>query len=61
VTEGAVNAELEAVVLLSVSGPQGKTQEIEAVIDTGYNGYVTLPPAMVERLRLPLVSTTSRR
>lgn len=30
-------------------------QQIDAVIDTGYNGYVTLPLAMVERLRLPFV------
>jgi clan AA aspartic protease len=50
---GRVNAYSEAVVRLSVRSPQGHTQAIEAVIDTGFNGYLTLPPALITALGLP--------
>ena len=39
-------------------GPGGITRELEAVIDTGYNDYLTLPSTIVTELGLPLVSTT---
>ena len=51
--EGVVNAAREAVVTLPVRGPSGQAREIEAVIDTGYSGYLTLPPSLVEELGLP--------
>ena len=54
--EGVVNAAYEAVVSLPVRGPAGQTREIEAVVDTGFNGFLTLPPAVVAELGLPLVS-----
>ena len=50
--EGVVNAACEAVVRLTVQGPSGQAREIEAVIDTGYNGFLTLPPALVTELGL---------
>ena len=34
-------------------GPEGQTQDIEAVIDTGYSGFLTLPAALVTELGLP--------
>ena len=55
--EGVVNAALEAVLSLPIRDPSGWTREIEAVIDTGYNGFKTLPPALVTELGLPLVTT----
>lgn len=51
--EGVVNDAYEAVVGLSLQGPGGQTQDIEAVIDTGYSGFLTLPPALVMELGLP--------
>jgi clan AA aspartic protease len=42
----------EARVRLRIRGPGGRQHEIEAVIDTGYNGWLTLPPALIARLRL---------
>ena len=45
---GAVNGNLEATVRLVVRGSGGQEQEIEAVIDTGFNGFLTLSPALVE-------------
>ena len=51
--EGAVNAAHEAVVSLSLRGAEGRTQDIEAVVDTGYTGFLTLPSALVDELGLP--------
>ena len=36
--EGVVNADYEAVIPLTVQGPAGQAQDIEAVIDTGFTG-----------------------
>ena len=51
--QGTVNDALEAVVALSLQGPTGEPRDIEAVIDTGYSGYLTLPTALVTELGLP--------
>ena len=53
--EGFVNVNREAIVPLSLRGPEGQTLEVEAVIDTGYSGALTLPPALVAELELPYV------
>ena len=50
--QGAVNAAYEAVVPLTVQGPLGEPREIEAVIDTGFTGFLTLPSALVTELGL---------
>ena len=56
-TEGVVNSAYEAVVPLSLQGPAGQTCEIEIVVDTGFTGYLTLPPALVRELALPFVTS----
>ena len=53
--EGFVNANLEAVVTIPLLGPTGQTREVAAVVDTGFNGYLTLPPMLVADLGLPVV------
>lgn len=53
--EGIVNANLEAVVTLFLRGPEGQVQQVNAVIDTGFNGYLALPPILVADLELPVV------
>ena len=50
--EGSVNAAHEAVVTLTLQGSDGRTQDIEAVVDTGYTGTLTLPTAVVSDLDL---------
>jgi predicted aspartyl protease len=50
-TTGAVNARLEAVLELTVQSRESQ-QEIEAVIDTGFNGFLTLPPTIINMLSL---------
>lgn len=36
-----------------MSGPTGTTQQVEAIIDTGFTGWLSLPPSLVSRLKLP--------
>jgi clan AA aspartic protease len=42
----------EAIVRLTVRGSHGRVQEIDAVVDTGFTGWLTLPPALVVALDL---------
>ena len=48
-----MNAAYEAVVTLSLQGPDGQAQDIDAVVDTGYSGFLTLPTTLVTELGLP--------
>ena len=54
--EGVVNAAYEAVITVPVQGPTGETREIEAVIGTGFNRFLTLPFSLVMELGLPFVT-----
>jgi clan AA aspartic protease len=49
---GSVNADAEAIIRLQVQGPSGHAQDVDALIDTGFNGFLTLPPALVIALGL---------
>jgi clan AA aspartic protease len=49
---GVVNADREARIRLAVVGPSGQQQEIEAIIDTGFTGFLTLPTVLVAGLGL---------
>ena len=49
---GTVNADAEAIIRLQVQGPTGHAQEVDALIDPGFNGFLTLPPALVTALGL---------
>ena len=53
--EGVVNANYEAVITLPLQGHAGQVQEVVAVIDTGYNGALTLPPSLITELGLTFV------
>ena len=48
---GIVNAELEAVLELCLEDSNGQEQIIEAIIDTGFNGYLTLPSGIIQSLQ----------
>lgn len=50
--EGWVDDGLEAVVRLVIRGSMGQEREIEAVVDTGFNGFLTLPVELVRDLGL---------
>ena len=52
--EGGVNSALDAVVTLPIQGQAGQTLEVDAVVDTGFNRFLTLPPTLVTELGLAL-------
>lgn len=56
---GHVNANPEAVVALVLLGPDGREQEIEAVLDSGFTGQITLPPWLIAELGLPQIGESS--
>lgn len=51
---GVVTANGEAIIRLELLGPDGGRREIEAVMDTGFNGFLTLPNDVISALGLPL-------
>ena len=51
---GQVTANREAVIELEIVSSDQKIERVEAVIDTGFNGYLTLPSDLVNRLKLQL-------
>jgi clan AA aspartic protease len=51
---GTVNGEREAIIELTVRSPGGRAAAIAAIVDTGFDGALTLPLSSVDALRLPL-------
>jgi clan AA aspartic protease len=47
---GMVNAQTKATIRLPVRAVDGREQEIETILDTGFNGSLTLPPAVIGSL-----------
>ncbi len=56
--EGTVNERLEAAVTLTVGGTSGRESSVDAVVDTGYSGHLTLPPSIVASLGLRPAGTS---
>ena len=56
--QGTVNAAYEPIVRFAVQGPSGQSREIEAIVDTGYNGHLMLTPELVSELDLPFVTAS---
>ena len=53
---GTVSARREAVIGLRVRGPGGVESSVDAIIDTGFSGSLTLPSAVISTLGLVRVS-----
>jgi clan AA aspartic protease len=49
---GIVNADFEPIISLSIRGSDGKVYTQDAVIDTGFNGWLSLPPDLISQLNL---------
>jgi predicted aspartyl protease len=52
VIRGAVNAQREAIIRVRLRGPTGLEADFDAVIDTGFNGAMTLPSTDIAALLL---------
>ena len=52
---GRVTAHREATLRLTVIGPDQRQHTVDAVLDTGFNGFLTLPSHVVRTLGLPFV------
>jgi clan AA aspartic protease len=44
---GTVSVDREPIIRISVQDTHGQSHELNAVIDTGFNGWLTLPPELV--------------
>ena len=56
---GTVNDAYEAVISLTVRGPSGQSREVDAVIDTGFTGFLSLTSALATELGLPFLTNES--
>lgn len=50
---GRVTANREMVIRLKVRGPTGRELRVDAVLDTGFDSWLTLPPSLITILKLP--------
>jgi clan AA aspartic protease len=55
---GVVTSSREAVVRVLVRGAPAQEAQIEAVIDTGFTGFLTLPAQLIATLALSFAGTT---
>jgi clan AA aspartic protease len=58
---GSVTARREPAIRLRLIGPTGQSEEILAVIDTGFNGTLALPPTLVAWLSFEREETSRVR
>lgn len=49
---GTVNADFEAIIALSVCSSNGTVYTQNAILDTGFNGWLSLPPDLIAKLNL---------
>ena len=54
---GVVSDVLDATIPLSVRDAGGRFHEVTAVVDTGFNGFLMIPPAVIRALRLQWIGT----
>lgn len=56
---GRVSIYREAVVQIALHGAESQRADVESVVDTGFNGFLTLPRQIIDDLGFPF-QTTSR-
>ncbi len=51
--EGRVTAQRQAVITVRIHPAQGPSETAEVTVDTGFTGFLALPPDLIVRLGLP--------
>jgi len=54
---GKVNAFKQAIISLELRGPTGQTEIVDAMVDTGFDGCLTVTPDITARLQFPFRET----
>jgi clan AA aspartic protease len=49
---GIVNVDFEPIIPLSICSADGKVYTQDAIVDTGFNGWLSLPPDLIAQLNL---------
>ncbi|NJP08284.1 MAG: clan AA aspartic protease [Leptolyngbyaceae cyanobacterium RU_5_1] len=49
---GLINVEFEPIIPLSIRRADGKVFTQDAIVDTGFNGWLSLPPDLITQLNL---------
>jgi clan AA aspartic protease len=49
---GRINNDREAIIQLTIFGPTGRQEHVDALIDTGFDGWLSLPPSSITFLDL---------
>lgn len=49
---GTVNADIEAIIPLTIRDAQGAERDIHFLVDTGYDGHLTLPEDLIAEIGL---------
>src|SRR2546423_508349 len=53
---GIVTPQREAIIRLRIFGPAGLDEEVEAVVDTGFNDFLALPTGQIRAMNLPFAA-----
>ncbi|MBD2461011.1 clan AA aspartic protease [Oscillatoria sp. FACHB-1407] len=53
--QGFVNQNCEAIIRIAVGSADAPKQMVEALIDTGFTGFLCLPPSTIQSLGLPWI------
>ena len=49
---GEVRSDTQALITIDILGSEGRSESVEAAIDTGFSGHLTLPADIINRLGL---------
>lgn len=57
--QGFVSNDWEPVIEVKLIGKSGESKKLEAVVDTGFNGHLSLTESIIDELKLPWLSIGS--
>ena len=57
--KGRVSDDWEPLVTVALRGADGSIESIECLVDTGFNGQIVLPAALIQRLKFPFHSVVT--